>query len=206
MGILLALFLVYAVLVGLGITKSFKRHRDNKKIQVIDDFEYENDDFDWTTGGYVKIQPSTENQSHGKKCAEVTFLLADQFYPTPTPGAAWDPQMILDTESVTKLSVYEWQDFANLDMDVFNPQTQPVSWRVQVADSRSFVYETTGVLTPKKVSNISIPLDELIDKRLDLSNIRSLKFALDTTGASQPVTAYLDYVRLEGDAALAKKK
>jgi predicted metal-dependent peptidase len=91
-------------------------------------------------------------------------------------------------------------------MDVFNPQDQPVTWRVQVADSRSFVYETSGALIPKKVTNILILLDDLVQKRLDLSNIRSLKFALDTTGAVQPVVAYLDYVRLEGEVVPTKKK
>lgn len=206
LGVLLVLSLLYAIVVGLGLTRSFKRHKDTKKIQVINDFEYVNDDFDWTTGGYVKIEPTKENLTHGKQSAKVTFLLAGQFFSTPTPDVVWQPQLILDTYSITKLSVFEWQDFGNLKWDVFNPQDQPVTYHAQIADARSFVYETSGSLTPKKVTNISVDLGDLIHDRLDLVNIRSFKFWVDTIGATQPVVVYLDYLRLEGEPAPAKKK
>lgn len=202
LGVILVLVLLYLAAVGLGLTRSFKRHKDAKKAMVIDDFEYENDDFDWTTGGYVKIEPSKENQTHGKMSAKATFLLSSQFFPTPTPGVAWQPQMILDTNSVTRLSVFEWQEYTSLKLDVFNPQDQPVTYHIQVADSRSYVYDASGSLTPKKVTNIAIPLDELIQKRLDLTSIRSFKFSVDTASAAQPVVVYLDYLRLEGDSSI----
>ncbi len=207
LGILLLIAVIlYVLAAGLGLTGSFKRHKATLKTMVITDFEYPNDDFDWTTGGYVKIEPSTENQTHGKHSAKATFLLSSQFFPTPTPGAAWQPEMVLDTTSVTQLKVYEWQDYADLKMDVFNAQDQPVTYRVQVADSRAFVYETSGPLTPKKVTNLTIHLNDLIQERLDLSNIRSLRFWVDTAGATQPVVVYLDYIRLEGDAAAPAAK
>ena len=206
LGVLLVLSLIYAIVVGLGLTRSFKRHKDTKKIQIINDFEYDMDDFDWTTGGYAKMEPSKENQTHGKKSAKATFLLAGQFFSTPTLDVVWQPQLILDTNSVTKLSVFEWQEFGALKWDVYNPQDQPVTYHAQVADARSFVYETSGTLTPKKVTNISVDLDELLQNRLDLTNIRSFKFWVDTMGATQPVVVYLDYLRLEGEPAPVKKK
>ncbi len=256
LGILLALGLLYAVMAGLGLTQGFKRHKAAAKIQVIDDFEDPNDDFDWTTGGYVKIEPSTQNKTHGKYCAKATFLLADQFLPDatpaapdaadstpsanpgqagsapstgstsspqgsagqagapqavqfmpesePTPSTPWQPEMVLDVNSVTPLKVFEWQDYADLKMDVFNDQAQPVTYHVEVGDSHAYLFDTAGPLTPKKVTNISIPLEDLAKDRLDLSNIRSLRFWVDTAGAAQPVVVYLDYMRLEGDASAPK--
>lgn len=203
LGVVLVLALLWAVGVGLGLTSKLKRHKSTVKTQVINDFEYVRDDFDWTTGGYVKIEPSIENQTHGKKCAKATFLLAGQFFPTPTPGANWQPQMILDTTSVTSLQVFEWNEYASLKMDVFNAQDQPVSYHLKVADARSYEYETAGALTPKKVTNIVVPLDELIQKRLDLVNIRSFRFWVDAANATEPVVVYPDYLRLEGEAAPA---
>ncbi len=182
LGILLVLALLYAAAVGLGITRNFKRHKDVKKTLVIDDFENERDDFDWTTGGYVKMESSTENQTHGKHSAKVTFLTASQFFPTPTPDAVWQPQAVLDTNSVTRLSVFEWQDYTSLKLDVYNPQDQPLNYHIQIADARAFVYETSGVLNPKKVSNLSISMEDLEKARLDLTSIRSFRFRVDANG------------------------
>ncbi len=222
LGVLLVIALLWAVVSGLGLTRAFKHRKDQKKTQLIDDFEYLRDDFDWTTGGYAKIEPSTENQTHGKKCAKVSFYTTHQFYVTPVPGVAsmnssqvlysaagqvlWRPEITLDTNSVTKLNVYEWQDFGDLKLDVYNDQAQPVSYFIQVVDSKAYVYETTGVLTPKKVTNIDVPLDDLIKTRLDLTNIRTFKFAVNMAGVPEPMVAYVDNVRLEGDAATPMSK
>lgn len=235
LGILLALGLIYAVLAGLGLTHGFKR-KAVAKMQMINDFEDTADDFDWTTGGYVKIEPSTENKTHGKYSAKCIFLLAGQFLPNatpaypatpvagstgspqagspqvalttnttpepaPTPSSSWQPEMVLDINSITPLKVNEWQEYADLKMDVFNDQTQPVTCHVEVGDSHAYLFKHAEPLTPKKVTNLSISLEEITKSRLDLSNIRSLRFWVDTTGATQPVTVYLDNIRLEGDAS-----
>jgi hypothetical protein len=204
--ILLVIVLVFLLARGLGLTSILKRHKQAKKISTLNDFEYDFYDFDWTTGGYVKIEPSKENKTHGKKCAKTTFLLASQFYPTPTPSPSWRPEMILDTRSITKLTEYEWQDFTSLNLDVYNPKDQPVTYSIQIADARSFIHETSGALDPKKVTNISVSLADLIKERMDLSSIRSLKFRVDTMEATEPIELYLDYLRLEGDSSLPKKK
>ena len=206
LGIVVVLILVYAVVVGLGLTRSFKRHKETKIMKVINDFEYLRYDYDWTTDGYAKMEPSTENPTHGKRCAKITFLLRSQFVATPAPDAKWFPQLVLDTKSITKLDFYDWHDFTSLKMDVFNPQDKPVSWFVQIADSHTFVFNTSGPLTPKKVTNISIPLEDLVSQRVDLSNILSLKFWIDTAGFDQPVVVYLDYLRLEAEPVAQPKK
>lgn len=231
--ILAVLAFLYIVASGLGLTRGWKRHRAELKAQMIDDFEHDRYDYDWTTGGYVHLEPSTENKSHGKYCAKATFLLYTQFYATPTPYSnpgmeqapvpsvtpavpvtaatpvfpnpeTWRPQMVLDNRSPTPLGVYEWAAYANLKMDVFNPQDQPVSWFVSIADSRGYTYSTSGSLLPKKVNNLSIPLDETLPVRLDLTNVRSLSFGVDLKGFPQPVVVYMDNLRLEGDAKAPK--
>lgn len=213
---------LYALIVGLGLTRSFKRAKVLVKTQVINDFEYVRDDFDWATGGYVKIEPSEENPTKGKLCAKVTFFPASQFYPTPAPGAmpsnssqvfyspegkaAWRPQMTIDTTSVTKLEVYEWQEYLQFKMDVFNPEEYPLTYHLQIADAQSFTFETSGDLMAKKVTNIEVPLEGLIERRLDLTSIRSLRFWVEPMDLSRPAVVYLDNLRLEGELLANAKK
>lgn len=233
---LAVLTFLYVVAAGLGLTRNFNRHRAELKSQMINDFEHAQYDFDWTTGGYVQLEPSSENKTHGKYCGKAAFLLYTQFYATPTPypnpqasmstpaptasvpGAStavtatpgfpnppsWQPEMVLDNRSPTPLGIYEWQDYANLKMDVFNAQDQPVSWHIQIADSRGYTYRTEGALLPRKVNNLVMPLDDTGAARLDLSNMRSFSFGVDLNGFAQPVVVYMDNLRLEGDAKAPK--
>ncbi|HUO58865.1 MAG TPA: hypothetical protein VMV05_11880 [bacterium] len=222
--ILLVVGLVWALFTGLGLGKAFKRSKMMVKTHVINDFEYPNfpnDDYGWTTGEYAKIEPSTENQSHGKRCAKVSFYATRQFYPTPVPGVDpmnsshifytqagqgnWRPEIILDTESVTKLTTYVWEDYTDFKFDAYNPYDSPVTYHLQVADSHTFVYESSGPLTPKKVTNIDIPLEDMAAVRLDLANIRSIKISADMNGAPDPLILFIDYLRLEGDSNTKKK-
>jgi hypothetical protein len=206
LAIILAVVLIYFLAVGLGLTKRFKPRKETKIMKVINDFEYVRYDYDWTTNGYGKMEPSTENPVHGKRCAKATFLLPSQFMATPTPGTKWFPQLVLDTQSITKLNVYDWTGYTSLNLDVLNPVDKPVSYFIQVADSHTFTFDSSGPLTPKKVTNIEIPLQELIDKRLDLTNINSFKFWVDTTGNTLPAVVFLDYLRLEENKIAQPKK
>jgi hypothetical protein len=243
LGVIAALALIYVLFVGLGLTHLFKSHKQLKKIQVLNDFEYPDTDLDWTTGGYVTLNSSTENQTHGKRSLQATYLLPSEFMtmPTPQPTVApapvatskpgsktkkkavstptptddlestptpqvWLPTITLSTDSVTKIPLYDWTGFTTLNIDAFNPQDQPVTYHLAVADGRSFQYETSGELVPKKVTNVSINLSDLLQARLDLSAIRSLSLAVDTQGNSMPVQVYWDYLRLEEVIQPAAKK
>jgi hypothetical protein len=211
--VIIALGLIYAIAAGLGLTHGKKRGLV-KKTEMINDFEDMDNDFDWYTSGYAKLEQSTQNQTHGKHSAKVTFYTRDQFQTvptvppgiTPTPVPTWQPQIVLDTHSVTKLAVFEWQDYTSLKLDAFNSQDQPVTYHLKVADAKSFVYEKSDVMIPKKVTNISIPTDDLLQARLDLTSMRSIQFWVDMAGAAQPVTVYLDNLRLEFDPGEVKKK
>src|SRR5271154_864888 len=162
-GILLALaVLLYILVVGLGLTRGFKKHRDAKKILVINDFEYPDDDLNWQTGGYVKLESSPENQTHGKLSAKASYLLPSQFSSDPTPVATWEPSIILSTDSGTKIPLDDSTGYTTLNVDAFNPQDHPVTYHLEVADGRAFQYDTSGELTPKKVTNVSVPLDDLV--------------------------------------------
>jgi hypothetical protein len=227
LGIAVLIGLIYALLVGLGVTRSFKRHKTDKKTFVLDDFEYPNDDLDWWTGGYVNLESAKENQTHGKRSAKATFLIASQFYPVPTAGVSlapagvslasttpvpaptagvsWSPSITLSNNSVTKLNKYDWSEFTTLKLDVFNPQDQAVTYHLKVVDGRSFQHEQANILTPKKVTNISFPLEDLAKDRMDLSSIQSLTFWVDIGKAAKPVEIYLDYLRLDQEPASPKK-
>lgn len=197
LGLAAILALVYALVVGLGLTRSFKHHKSSKKILVLDDFEYPDTDLDWTTGGYVKIETSKENQTHGKRSLKASYLLPTQFFPQPTPQATWEPSMVLSTDSVTKIPLVDWTGYTTFNVDAFNPQSYSVSYHLTVTDARAFQYSTSGVLTPKKVTNVTVPLDAIVQARLDLSSIRSISLGVDSQGNSLPVVIYWDYLRLE---------
>lgn len=253
--LVLVLALIYFVAQGLGLTRGFNKKKETKRILVINDFEDPTMDLDWSTGGYVKLETSTDNQTHGKRSAMATFLLESQFYPTPTPGpnapptatpapptptpnpkarvvptvvprgkvsptpvietsqltpppeSPWQPTLTLDTESPTQLRVYDWSEYSTLNLDAFNPQDQPVTWHLKVADAKSFTHESWGVMTPKKVDNLAVTFTDLTTERLDLTNMRSIQFWVDTGGMTKAPVVYLDYLRLEGELApVAKKK
>ena len=167
LGVILVLALIYAVMAGLGLTKSFKYRKNVQKTLMITDFEYAKDDFDWTTGGYVKLEQSTENKTHGKYACKATFLLPEQFLydvtpsapssPTPeatpspeatpenappAPAPSWQPEMVLDVNSISQLKVFEWEEYADLKMDVFNDQSQPLTYHVEVGDAHAYRYES----------------------------------------------------------------
>lgn len=226
LGVILALALVFVVARGLGLTNILKARKAAKNELLLEDFEKvrnlpDDDNLGWTTNGYVTMVASTEKMTHGKRSAMAVFLTRNQFYPTPIPSfgnrmepqftpdpstappaPVWGPQVIFDTHSVKSFQYpqYEWQDYAKLKFDVFNPQNQPVTYKIQIVDSHSFMYEKSGPLTIHVFNNLEIPVDDLAKERLDVSNILSFRFCVDMAGATQPVTLFLDHLRLEGDA------
>jgi hypothetical protein len=211
--LLVAAGLIYAIAAGLGLTH-MRKHGLIKKTVMLDDFEDADNDFDWFTGGYAKLEQSNQNQTHGKHSAKVTFYTRDQFetVPTPPPGITptpeptWQPQIVLDTHSVTHLTVFDWTDFTSLKLDAFNPMDQPVTYHLKVSDSKTFSHDTSGVMLGKKVTNISVLLDDLAQDRMDITNMNSIQFWVDMDGASQPMSVYIDNLRLEFDPGEVKKK
>jgi len=203
--ILVAAALLYALAAGLGLTHSRKKGLA-KKTTMISDFEDANNDFDWSTGGYAKMEQSTQNATHSKHSAKLTFYTQDAFVATPTPGVTWQPMVTLDTRSVTKLTVFDWSEYTSLKLDAFNPQDNPVTYHLKVMDSKSYTYETSGPLLPKKVTNIALMTDDLDKARIDLTMISGLQFWVDMAGATAPATVYIDNLRLEFDPGDVKKK
>jgi hypothetical protein len=204
-GILLAVCFVYILLMGLGLTGR-KRGKSPKRVEVLNDFENPTSDLQWLTGGYVTVETSTENLTHGKRSAHMSFLLPRQFFPTPTPGMEWKPSVTLSHKTVTELTQFDWSDWDTLNVDVFNPGETMVSATLTVTDARGFKYDSTLSFLPKKVTNAAVSLSLMKKERLDLSSVNSLTLQPDVTNALEPVELYLDYLRLEGEPKVAAKK
>jgi hypothetical protein len=205
LSIILALGFIYVILLGLGLTGS-KKGKSPKRVEVLNDFENPATDLQWSTGGYVTVETSTENQTHGKRSAHMVFLLPQQFFPTPTPGADWKPSVKISHKTVTELTQYDWSDWDTLNLDVFNPGETPVTTVLTVTDAKGFKYDTSLVFLPKKVTNAAVTLSLLKKERLDLTSVDSLSLQPDVTNAKDPVELYLDYLRLEGEPVVASKK
>ena len=203
--ILLAIAFVYVVLLGLGLT-GHKRGKAPKRVEVLNDFEDPTTDLQWDNGGYVPVETSTENLTHGKRSAHMTFLLPQQFFPTPTPGIEWKPTVKISHKTVTELTQYDWSDWDTLNVDVFNPGDTPVSAVLSVTDAKGFKCDAPLVFLPKKVSNAAVSISVLKKERLDLTSIDSLSIQPDVSNAKEPVELYFDYLRLEGEPVVPSKK
>ncbi len=204
LGVLLALFLLYSIVVGLGLTNSLKSKKPKVKIEVLNDFERPKSDLFWNTGGYITLESAAENQTKGRRSMKATFLLPAQFMPTPTPGIVWAPSMKLGFDTVTPLTRNDWSRFTSLHLDVFNDEERILNYSLKVDDGKGYSYTWTGQLLPKRVTNIVVGLEDLKTARMDLTSIRALAFAVDVTGAMKPVVLYLDYLHLEGPLEGAK--
>ncbi len=195
--IVLAILFLYMILVGLGLTGR-KRGKVPKRVVVINDFEDPSNDLQWLSGGYVLMETSTENLT--------TFLLARQFFPTPTPGLLWQPSLKMSHHSVTTLDQYDWTGYDTLNLDVFNPSDAPVSATLTVTDAKGYEYASSFLFLPKKVTNAAVSLSLLKHERLDLTAVDSLTLQPDVSTAAEPVELFLDYLRLEGDPIVPQKK
>jgi hypothetical protein len=204
LGVLLALFLLYTIAVGLGLTSVFKGKKSKVKVEVLNDFERPGEDLFWSTGGYITLETASENQTHGRRSMKATFLLPAQFIPTPTPTLAWAPSMRLGFDTVTPLTKNNWSKFTSLNLDVFNNEEKMLNYTLKVDDGKGYTFSWAGQLLPKRVTNISVNLDDLKTARMDLTVIRAISFSVEVTGAAKPVVVYLDYLRLEGPADGAK--
>jgi hypothetical protein len=203
--IALAILFLYMILVGLGLTGR-KRGKTPKRVVVINDFEDPANDLQWLSGGYVLMETSTENLTHGRRSAQTTFLLARQFFPTPTPGLLWQPSLKMSHHSVTPLNQYDWTSYDTLNLDVFNPADAPVSATLTVTDAKGYEYTSSFLFLPKKVTNAAVSLSLLKKERLDLTAVDSLTLQPDVSTAAEPVELFLDYLRLEGDPIVPQKK
>jgi hypothetical protein len=205
LSILLVIAFLYVVLLGLGMTGR-KKGKQPKRVAVLNDFEDPAADLQWATAGYVMVETSTENITHGKRSAHMSFLLPKQFFPTPTPGMEWKPTAKVSHKTVTPLAKFDWSGWETLSFDVFNPADAPISATVAVTDARGYKYESPLVFLPKKVTNAAVSIALMQKERLDITTMSSLSLQPDVTNAVEPVELYVDYLRLEGQPPTAPKK
>ena len=142
----------------------------------------------------------------GKAAAPVQAAAPVVDTPTPIPTPNWQPKIVLDTRTVTKLKVFDWSEFGSFKLDAVNGQDKPMTFHVEITDSKTNKFETSGPMIPKKITNIAVPMDELAKVRMDLTNIAAIRFWVEPVPAAQPVTVFVDYLRLEGSATSTETK
>src|ERR1700722_19287203 len=152
LGVIAALALIYVLFVGLGLTRLFKPHKQLKKIQVLNDFEYPDTDLDWTTGGYVTLNSSTENQTHGKRSLEATYLLPSEFMTMPTPLPTEAPPSMAAPKPNSKTKKKALPAPTPTPEEDLEPTPTPVNWLPTITLSTDSVtkiplYDWTGFTT-----------------------------------------------------------
>ncbi len=207
--------LLYICAAGIGLLPfnpleltSGQHLRHGARVVVLNSFERPADCF-LRTDGYVKLKRIRANASHGRYSLQAELYLETWFYPTPTPAAVvpgatpvpvveWRPTIYYAYDSVSKLRVTDWREYAYFKMDVILGEDRPANSYLMAGDAKGYSYQTpTQVLAGKKVNVLALDIADMKENYLDTGAIQYVAFVFDIAGRGRPPIVYLDNFRLE---------
>ncbi len=104
----------------------------------------------------------------------------------------WKSTMVLSTQSLTPLSVYDWSTFKSLKVSVYNPQNKTLTLELSVIDSKDYIYSQTFKLDKNKDTLVVMDLNQLTQNSLSTDDIKAVEFSLDTTNETSNPVLYFD--------------
>jgi hypothetical protein len=158
----------------------------SNETRLLTGFEDEADVLPWKLQGALAVR-ANQNATQGRHALQVTLL----------PGRY--PGLLLDRGSPLLTG---WNDYDFARLDVFNPQSQPVSLTVRIDDQQSLNfgsrYNEGFVMRPGE-NTIELPLRRLqtSDHKRDLDVSQLGRFMIFATDVQSPVTLFLDNFRLQ---------
>jgi hypothetical protein len=182
---------------------------------------YPSNDFDVATSGYASLSALTKDAARaardkalykfiqGKTAANVRFTVPTDYHKKYDAAGAvlesfptqWETGFGLSTDSRTPLKQTDWSAFRYLSIRAFNPKAKAQKLMVRFNDSASATTKT-AVLVPQGESELELPLQPLVDARLNLADIRGVTFYLDTADQEADPVLYFDQLALyDTDAA-----
>jgi len=103
--------------------------------------------------------------------------------------------MIISIDTLTKLKVTDWSQYKKLGLDVFNSEDKNYDFYIKINDAAGREYLALRPVKKDK-NKLEIVIEDIINKRIDVSNIVSVTLYLDTKAEPQDVVLYLDNLRL----------
>lgn len=191
------LILSLIILTGCGAAKPAK-----KKEFMINSFEnLPSDttlgDFDWETGGYVKLEQFKKYATKGKFSCQATFSVPVDFLSTTQAAKVdrWLSTMTMNINTITSLKVTDWNGYKKFTVDVNVPDNTQRDFYIKFVDSSG--KEFVAVRPVKNGRNkLEVLIEEVRAARIDLANMISLSLYIDTKNDARDVLLYIDQVRL----------
>lgn len=154
-------------------------------------------DFLWETYGYVKLEQFKKHATKGKFSAKATFSVPADFLTERElkKTASWVSPMVISINTLTKLKVTDWSQYKKLGLDVFNSEDKNYDFYIKINDAAGREYLALRPVKKDK-NKLEIVIEDIINKRIDVSNIISVTLYLDTKSEAQDVVLYIDNLRL----------
>ncbi len=154
-------------------------------------------DFDWDTNGYVQLEQFNKYKTKGKFAVKAIFSIPSDFLTEEQlkDVKAWISSMTMGINTLTKLTKTDWSLYKNFNVDVYSQDDKTRNFYIKFTDVNGKEYLAMRPVQKSK-NKIKIPLDDVKAKRIDLANITSISFYLDTIKEEKDVTLFIDYARL----------
>jgi hypothetical protein len=154
-------------------------------------------DFDWETGGYVKLEQIKKYATNGKFSAQAIFAVPADFLTTTKAArvTTWIAGMTMNINTLTQLKVTDWGQYKKFDVDIYSPDNTQRTLYIQFLDANGNKYTTFRPVQNGR-NKLEVVIQDVKDTRVDVSNIVSLSFYLDNKGIDKDITLFFDNVRL----------
>lgn len=154
-------------------------------------------EFLWETYGYVKLEQFKKHATKGKFSAKTTFSVPADFLTERElkKTASWISPIIISINTLTKLKVTDWSQYKKLGVDIYNNEEKKYDFYIKLNDAAGREYLALRPVVKGK-NKLEIVIEDVVNKRIDISNIVSVTLYLDTKAETQDVVLYIDNLRL----------
>jgi hypothetical protein len=154
-------------------------------------------DFDWETGGYVKLEQFKKYATKGKFSCQATFSVPADFMSTTQAAKVtqWLSTMTLSINTITSLKVTDWTGYKKFNVDVYVPDNTEREFFIKIVDASGKEYITSRPVKNGR-NKLELLMADVLASRIDMSNIISLSLYIDTKNDPKDVLLYIDQVRL----------
>jgi hypothetical protein len=154
-------------------------------------------EFDWDTGGYVKLEQFKKYATNGKFTAQAIFSVPADFMTTTKAArvSSWISGMTMSINTLTKLKVTDWGQYKKFGVDIYSPDNVQRDFFIKLLDANGKEYIATRPIKNGR-NKLELVIQEVKDARVDVSSIVSFSFYLNNKGVDKDVTLFVDNVRL----------
>jgi hypothetical protein len=181
--------------------------------------KYPHHDFFWQTSGWAELTPYPREQARqardrelysffkGKAGAKVRFTVPGDYKiinETNRPKV-WESGITLSIDSQTPLKITDWSGFETFSLDVFNREDKDLELFIRFIDSNSKEIVMSSVVGAKTQGTIQLPLSRLVDKRINVADLKQFSLFLNTAALEQGPYLFIDNVQLNREVLTERR-